>query len=236
MPATPLPEITERPAALGALLEALNGALNGVVTLQAEFRDWARPPRSLSMTLERRPGVPDGQPHTLRWMGGGPFPRVVQTSRRIWLHAPGRLRVEVVRDGEVVCVAVRNGTRWWRSARASSPDTGDLASADGGRLPPVLDPALLTPARLLGWLRLQPTGTASQVGREVITARAAPRDEFAATSKGLLCELAFDAQHGVMLRMATYRAGWCVERTEAMAIAYDLSLEPALFTWPGTQT
>ncbi len=108
---------------------------------------------------------------------------------------------------------------------------------EGARaLPPLLDPPLLTPARLLGWLRLDEVGTGRRAARQVLTAVGYPRDRSAAESTQIHYELEFDAEHGTMLRVAAYDERRCLQLTEAKNIAYGHELDPQLFTAPTAAT
>lgn len=223
------------------LLELLNTALDDVTTFEADYRDWLLPAPSLSLlaTSSGAEAQPD-EPVTLRWRGGGPFPKRVESRRRIWYAAPDQLRVEILRDGRVRRVGVRDGPRWWRWDEAAGADAGDASATEGSRpLPPLLDPPLVRPVRLLGWVRLDELGAGRRAGREVLTAVGRPRDRWVAERGHARHEFEFDAEHGTILRTATYADRRCVQLTEAQAIAYGCSFGPELFaagTVPGSSS
>lgn len=224
------PKIAGRYVTLGTVLERIHNALACVVTLQAEYRDWSRVAPSLSLVAE--PKRKDDCVGGLRWQGSGPFPQTVTSTRRIWLSAPDRLRVEIERNGQVEKLGVRDGSRWWRWTRAAGADSGDLLVSHRRGLPPLLDPPLLTPARLVGWLRFDDVGTGWRAGRDVVTAHAVPRDRSPAAPGNLRCDLEFDVEHGVLLRMSICDGADCVRLTEATDVAYGRELDPALFICP----
>jgi hypothetical protein len=202
--------------------------------MQAEYRDWMRPSPTLSLLIDPTAGETGaGATGRLRWEGSGPFPRPMETTRRIWFMAPDRLRVEIMRNGRAVRLGVHHCATWGRWDEVSGTETGDaIATERGWTLPPPLNPPLLAPARLLGWLRLHDVATGRRAGRAVLTARACPRTQFSAAREGLRYDLEFDAQHGTMLRLSTYDDRECLRLTEATEITYGRDLDPRLFTWP----
>jgi hypothetical protein len=223
-----------RRVGLCGLLELLHAALEDVTTLEVEYRDWARPAPSLSLLVE--PGAGRDGPFggaRLCWQGAGPFPRSVQTRRRIWLAAPKRVRVEVRHGERIVRLGVHDGTSWWRWDQVEGVESSNgAATAGGGAVPPILDPPVLTPVRVLSGLRLADIGAGERAGREVVTARGQPRERSLGGSQQRRFELEFDAEHGTMLRMAAYEERQCVHLTEATEVAYGRKLDPGLFTWP----
>ena len=217
------------------LLALLHSALEGVTTLEAEYRDWDRPPPSRSLAIEsevRRDGV--AGPPKLRWRGAGPFPRPTENRRRLWLMAPDRLRVTIARDRQVVQLGVRDGVKWWRWSQFEGASRGDGNRTSNGRgLPPLLDPPLLCPVRMLSRFRLADVAAARRAGRRVVTVSGVPRQRILPGPTTRRYELEFDAEHGTMLRMAVYDRDQCLHLTEAIGITYGLELDPDLFTWPG---
>lgn len=229
--ATPAPHAPRSTSvAPGAIYELLNDARD--VALYAEYRDWVRPAPSLSLELGAEV---DGAGRALHWRGAGPFPQAMQSQRRIWLAAEDRLKVEITHARQMTGLGLLNGTRWWRWTAAVGTDHGDLAATESRALPPVLDPALLTPARLLGWLRLADVGTGQRADRNVLTAVGWPRARSPAATKRVRYELEFDAEHGTVLRMAAYDGAQPVQVTEATHLAFGCELDPSLFTWPSSE-
>jgi hypothetical protein len=206
----------------------------GLCGLQAEYRDWARPAPTVSLRVE--PGAGEDGPvgaARLCWQGAGPFPRTVQTGRGIWLAAPNRVRVEIRRGKHIVRLGVCDGTSWWRWDQVAGVESSDGApTAHDRALPPLLDPPLLTPVRLLSGLRLGHVGAGERTGREVVTAGGQPRQRSLGGSPQLRFELEFDAEHGTMLRIAAYDNRKCIQLTEATEVAYVRERDPGLFTWP----
>ncbi|MGH2904203.1 MAG: hypothetical protein ACRDK7_11570 [Solirubrobacteraceae bacterium] len=216
------------------LLELLHYAMGKVTTLDGEYRDWSQPAPSFSLAAELV-GDEDGggRAATLHWRGAGPFPRPLETRRRIRLISPDRMRVEILHNGRLERLGLLDGGRWWRWDQMAGVDGGAAALANGRwMLPPLLDPPLLTPVRLLSWLYLSDMGTGQRAGRRVISARGEPRRRSPVPGSQLHYELEFDAEHGAMLRIAAFIDQRCVQLTEAVAIEYDCRIEPALLTWP----
>jgi adenylyl-sulfate kinase len=96
--------------------------------------------------------------------------------------------------------------------------------------PPLLDPPLLSPARLIAALRLDPKGRGMRAGREVLLVRARPREE-STVRRGVLFELEFDAEHGLLLRRELFQEGRCVQLTEALTVRYDEPIDPGRFVF-----
>ena len=97
-------------------------------------------------------------------------------------------------------------------------------------MPPLLDPPLLTPARVLGWLRLEHHGASMRAGRNVVIARGWPRHR-AESAPRMYQELEFDAEHGTMVRSATFVNGCCVQCSEATMIKYACAVDPTHFVY-----
>jgi hypothetical protein len=209
---------------LGRLLECLHGAHDRVGTLQAEFRDWQSLPASSRVVADL-----GGESPRFRWRDGGPWVQAAQTRRRLWLEEPGRLRVELFVGESLTRVGIRIGGLWWRWDRAQGVIKGEPAGAPRRRIPPLLDPPLLAPARLLGLIRLEPAGVGERAGRRVLLARAKLR-ESQRTPEELSFELEFDAENGTMLRMAAFEQERCVQLTEALMVCYDAPIDAAQFS------
>ena len=219
---------------LDGLLTLLNDAPENLTTLEAEYRDWVQPVRDLSLALERSPTT-EGPAGTgrLYWRGPGPFARSIEVRRKIWLVAPDRLKVQIMRNGRIVRLGVQDRNTWWRWDQRGGEATGDAGgTADGSTLPPLLDPPLLTPARVLGWLRLKDVGTGLCAGRPVVTACGRPRTRSPSALRGLRYELEFDREYGIMLRSALYDDRQCIRLTEASDVTYGGVINAGLFAWP----
>lgn len=212
---------------LGDLLELIHCAHAKLSTLEAEYRDWMKPRPSLRVSIERSEL---GEPQ-IRWRGGGPFMRTVAASRRIWLHAPDRVRVEVMYGRQLVRIGVRDGADWLRWHRVAGVMSGNLSDVVGGRsviAPALVFPPLIQPAQLLAALRFEPVGKGTRAGREVLAARARARHSSVA-AQTLSHEFEFDAEHGTILRRATFEEGEPVSVTEAVAVRYNDPIEPKRF-------
>lgn len=214
------------------LLELLYGAHERVSSLQVELSDWSHPAPSYQLVVDGD-GRAGGR---ARWRAPGPWPKESVSSRRIWFVAPDRLRVEVERNHVLVGLGVRDGSAWWRWDEAVGGIVGDTADEKTPWLPPLLDPPLLNPVRLISALRLQPAGSGIRAGREVLLVCAKPREQRLGGG-ALSYELEFDAEHGTVLRRATSKAGRCIAVTEALQVRYggDIAGERFVFTAPDGQ-
>lgn len=212
---------------LRELLEVLYRAHERVTTLVAEYRDWSCPRPSYELIVARSNlGAP--RP---RWRGSGPYPKESVFARRIWYENPGRLRIDVLRNTRLVRLGVRDHSDWWRWDEVDGATAGDAQSVQGRPLlPPLLDPPLLDPVRLIPALRLEPAGQGVRAGREVMLARAWPRE--APLTRGVLSyELEFDAEHGTTLRRAAFEDGWCFQVTEALKVLYGSPIDAERFVF-----
>lgn len=212
---------------LGELLELLVCAHERVSSLRAEFRDWGRPRASYELIVDSE-DLRAGQP---RWRGAGPWPRAWEARRRVWFTPPERLRVEVIRDGVPARFGVRAGSEWWGWDRGHGPTTGERESGEGlGWLQPLLDPLLLSPARLIGAVRFESVDVGTRAGRRVALALARPQEP--PSSRGELSyEFEFDTEHGTVLRRAVLEDGRCVQLTEALEVSYDVPINPERFVF-----
>lgn len=214
---SPQASVRLSPAAL-ELLEVLYLAHTDVSTFHGEFRDWARVPADHSLEVLAIPGG-GGR---VGWIGPGPYVSSSEARRAIWADGSSRVRVEVTRAAEVIRAGVRNGNRWWYwdPVAAGGPDQGDM--------PAWLDPPLLCPARLLGLLRLEVTGSGARAGRRVRLARGVPR-RAQPPDRNVWHDFEFDERHGTLLRHATVIDGECELIMEALDVRYDCGLNPGLF-------
>ncbi len=223
---------------LRELLELLHDPPDRPMTLEAQYRDWLWPEPS-PLVVVRTAGNA-GRPANataLHWAGAGPFPRSVETRRRIWMIDPDRLKVEVMRGRQVTRLAVRDRARWWRWDHLEGVDSADEDQGDLQlMLPPMLEPVLFSPWRVLARFRLEDVGEGQRAGREVLTAHARPRRTYMVGEPDMRYELEFDARYGTMLRLAAFGRERCVQATEAITIAYDHELDPLLFRWPARST
>lgn len=211
------------------LLSLLNNALHGVTTLEAEYRDRICPEPSLSLDAIRSEDPSRPRAVKVMWKIDGPFAQVEESSRRVTWSAPDRLRVELRSADRVIRVAIRDGRQWWRWDAMAGSESGTVkVRQESLDMPPLLDPTLLVPARLLGWLRIVERGAGIRAGRRVVTAVGSPR-----SGQGLgQYDLEFDAEHGTLLRMVESRTGRALREMEAVCIRYDYRVADALFSWP----
>jgi hypothetical protein len=212
---------------LGSLLELIHDAHSGLTTLTADYRDWSRPRPDLYVERSALGGV------RTKWGGAGPFLRAAARTRRIWLRAPDGLRVEILRERQLVGLGVLNAGRWWRWDSTSGAVSGELPRARPGSwraLPPLLRPPLVNPASLLAALRFEAIGSGVRIGRTVITARALPRPLTPAV-RVFEYEFEFDAQHGTILRRAVLDQERVVSVTEATTVTYDGDVHAERFTF-----
>jgi hypothetical protein len=208
---------------VGDLLELLHDADLLIGRFEGEFRDWTQPSPSAVLVVQA-----DGIGHRgLRWAGAGPFPRASEGNRRVWFERPNRLRVELVQGRDLLRFGVRDESRWWLWDRVGGTHSGRLLTEGGTwRCPPLLDPPLLSPARLVGWLRFESAGTGVRLGREVVLARARPR-----RTGELSFEFEFDAQHGIVLHRAAYEKGRCMQVTDALTAKFSAEIDPEVFVF-----
>lgn len=205
------------------LLDSTDGRLD---TFEGEFCDWLQPSPSHHLILD----ADDDGPARLRWSGVGPFPAASMAYRRIWVGGMTRIRVELIHAGKLDRFGVRDGSRWWRWDRLRGVDYGSVVTEDGAwTLPRMLDPPLLSPARLIGWLRLGAPSIGVRLDRKVFVARGTPRK--APPGSGLSVELEFDAEHGTILRRAIYDNLNCVQLTEARSVSFGCSVDPERFSF-----
>jgi hypothetical protein len=214
--------------ALGDLLELLHDAHAGVETFEVEFRDWVRRPASHAVGVSYSEV---GKPQ-LDWLGGDPWATPGLTTRRIWLHAPDLLRVEILRDDDLFRLGVRNGTRWWRWDAAHGAASGEALPDERGvsRIPRMLTASVIDVRRLIHVMRFEPAGTGERAERTVLCARAFPRSQ--PPARGVLSyELEFDAEHGSLLRRAEFEDGEPVLAREAREVLYNSEIKSECFVF-----
>jgi hypothetical protein len=212
---------------LGTLLALIHDAYPRLTTFQAEYRDWARPLPSLELILEQS----DRGKARPRWSGGGPFPTAAETTRRIWLGKPDRIRVEITHAQQLVTLGVMAGDHWWRWDRGAGA-TGGVASLDSGNSwtppPALLTPPLLDPTLVLPAVRFEALESGDRCGRSVVRVRAVPRWP-SPDVRSLHYEIDFDAEHGTILYRAALRGKHLVSLTEAITVAYGVPLQSERF-------
>lgn len=214
---------------VGDLLELLHDADSRLATFEGEFRDWARPSSSNVLLINSEDPA---EPH-IAWAGVGPWPKRTERRRRIWFDRPDRIRVEVFRSGVIERIAVRDGNNWCRWDRGAGLDSGPVMARDGVWMQPaLLDVPLLSPARLIGWFRLEPAGAGVWRDRDVVFARAWPRNASDAAND-LSFELTFDAAYGTLLRHAVLEDGHCVRVTETLRANFNQALDSDRFVLRG---
>lgn len=211
------------PRELAHLLQAVYLAHRNVGSFEGEYNDWARP--RPSQELVGSVGAQGGW--ELRWRREGPFPATQMQRRRIWVSAPHCVRVELRKRDRLACVGVRKGTDWWLWDSVRGLVRKSDANAGVG-IPAFLRPPIIDPAPLLGAFWFEPAGTGSIAGRKVLRARAVPREpeELDVPVKH---ELAFDVEHGTVLRRVRLEEGEPVQEVHALSVRYGGEIDPAKF-------
>jgi hypothetical protein len=212
---------------LGELLELLHSAHEHVTCGRVVYRDWtdALPASGLMIDADLEAGI------RLRWRGAEPRTRPAETLRLMWFDHPDRLRVELMHADALARLLVQNGPQWWRWDRRDGLASGDANSrSNPAMVPPMLNPIVLSPARLISSLRLEAGGGGVRAGREVVLALGRPRR----VSGDISYELEFDAEHGTLLRHAATADGRCFRITEATTIEYgcEVASERFIFNAP----
>lgn len=196
-------------------------------SFEGEFEDWGVVPPT-NVLLVDRDGAAGGRLR-LRDQGRGLYPQPRRVRRRIWFESPQRLRIELLHDGTVVRVGVRDGTRWWRWDHHEGTTSGRHDPIENDTLPAFLDPTLLSPVRVLTALRFEAIGEGGRLERRVFLARAVPRDPVMEAQPAF--EFEFDARYGTILRRAIVEHGKCVQRTEALEVHFDITVDPKRFVF-----
>jgi adenylylsulfate kinase-like enzyme len=210
---------------LRQVLQVIHDAHEQVHSLEAEVRNWVRPQPSNELLVDPSPGG-----GALRWAGAGPWPQPEKSVSRIWRTDPDHIRVEREVDGMLVHVGVRAGTTWWRWRSDTGTTVGRVEPGPGAPgLPPMLDPPMLTPARLISNLRFESVAIADRGDRKVLTARALSRAPEASSDSWY--DLVFDAEHGTLLRIASFSNGACYRLSEVLRISYDPEISPQRFAF-----
>lgn len=233
---------------LGDLLELLHGAGESFRTLRSEIRVWEEPELARSaMTAAMSRRVSRVRVGSSRSGSGFLTPPTgtsapsdpSESSVQLWVERPGRFREEQ-RDGDGASVVVRDGVRWWSyddrfGARSNEGDEAPGRSRVGGELEFLADPA-----GLLSLLRFEVCGRGERARRDVLRARAWPRDELTLPSSQALIplgagaseyELEVDAARGVLLRSAAIYDSAQFRVVEVDEIAFDQDLPAGTFTF-----
>lgn len=213
---------------LAQLLELIHDAHTHLSTLYAEYRDWTRPRPTRELVVKRS----ELGSQRARWRGVGPFPPTIVSTRRVWLHQPNSIRVEIHLGNKLTWLGVLNSTQWWDwDPREGARTMKAPVEAPGSwTIPPLLTPPLLDPVRLLVPFRFGFAGYASHTGRKAVCARAWPRKP-APTSPRLAHEFQFDAEHGTMLHHSRFEDGHLVAVNEALEVRYDAHIDPERFVF-----
>ncbi len=215
-------------SALGQLLELLHDAHEHLRTFEVEYRDWGRTTPSSKLTVSySESGAPQ-----VRWQGAGPLPREALMSRRIWMQPPDQIRVEVSLGDELLRLAVRKGSQWWRWDAQQGVSSGSAAPNPDGlaTMPSLLSAPMIDVRQLITTVRFEPAGAGERAGRSVVHARGRPRLQPPGRG-GLLYEFEFDAEHGSLLRRAEFEDGECMWERRAVAVLYDAQISPGCFVF-----
>jgi hypothetical protein len=205
---------------LAELLNVVNEDCDRITTAEVEFEEWSRGMPRLT-AAKPRPGR-SGQV-SLQWAERGIDARASRGIRHLWMSNPGRLRVELTDGaGRRTSAGLADGNWWWRRAGESEQTSDDRPP---GALPPIVDPWIFHPARLIGVMKLRPTGRGERAGRDVIVAAGLPR----AAGAGAEFELEFDAEFGALLAWRSYQERRCIRKVEASLIVYGEDMSDGLF-------
>jgi len=219
---------------LGDLLELLHGADEPFESVTVTWRMWRhheRAHRAFVAHAERQ----GGRTGTLYAYGSGEAPEESTETIRMWREGC-RVREEHG-DGRF---AVAVGSTWWmwdeRSGALSNEDEPEVGSGVGQQLA-----VLLSPARLLGAIRLRVTGHGEVVGRPTIEAEAILRPElrnvpsgFEMHDLGLGAErfvFQVDRERGVLLASTAMLGSEPFIVIEALGIAFDQPIDPERFVF-----
>lgn len=223
-------------ADLGELLAALAGADEAFQTVASRWRVWTHHGRMergmLADAAQRGRGFvgifhpPDEGDDVIE-----------DEDVRFWMTRDGKRREERQSHGERT-LAIRDGDQWWTYSPFSGAQTGEgepkVFFGMGDELGPLFAPRLLLAA-----LRFEVTGVGERLGRPVIVARATPVDDagvlgFQLDSLGAGADehlLEVDRQTGVIVRAESRIGGEPMSIHEAIELAFDTPLDPALFVF-----
>jgi hypothetical protein len=217
---------------LGDLLELLHGAEEPFETVAVTWRVWRhheRAQRAFLAEAERSGG------RVAIAYGPGDSPEESTETVRVW-RAGDRVREEHG-DGSY---GVTVGSTWWRwhelAGAISNEDEPEVAGGVGERLS-----VFLSPARLLGSVRLRVIGEGEVAGRPAIEAEAMPRALRRGEPHGFeLHELGHgaeryvlqvDRERGVLLASTAYFESEPFISIEATEIAFDQPIDPERFVF-----
>ena len=202
----------------------LAGAPGRLRTLRAELREWSDPAATRAAIERVAPGAGSHVP--------GDAPREIVSHH--WFAAPDRVREE--RAGSLT---IRRGDTWW----TEDPHFGALTNGGDPRQTTTgaeLIRQWVAPGAILPSVELSAPASRTVAGRAALHVRAVP-----AGGPGASLDLAFlggyadaweldvDAEHGVLLGTAALSAGERFQAIEALAIAFDESLDDDRFRLPG---
>ena len=208
------------------LLEVLYRSHDAWETLVAEYHEWAEPRPNARVVVQ---SGASGAKH-LRWGDGGPWETRAEATRRIWSRRPDRLRVEVYDRDRLVKLGVRSSHEWWLWSHGRATMSGAADGTGRALVPALLDPPLLSPTRLLEWMRLEPLGRRAHNGYKALCARGWPRNPLP-TRGDRHFDLEFDEEHGTLLRRANFEGDHCFQVTEAVAVTYGAEVAPDRFAF-----
>jgi hypothetical protein len=217
---------------LGDLLELLHGAEEPFQSLAVTWRVWRHHERSHRAFLAwaERSG---GQVATA--YGPGQEPDESTETVREWREGD-KVREEDSRDG---AYAVRVGEIWWRwhPLRGAMSNEDDRGTGGVGERHSVW----LSPARLLGVLRLRVVGAGEVARRATIEVEAIPRAVTAGDPPWFeLHELGpgaeryvlqVDAERGLLLAASAFFEGEPFQVKEAVEIVFDEPIDPERFVF-----
>jgi hypothetical protein len=221
-------------AALGDLLEALYATHGGFESVASRWRIWtdhALTQRAMLVGAVRRGeefmGVMDALAEDA----------ATEEELRFWSTRDGRRREERADDENPTITIVADG-RWWTYDQFDGAQTGELPQQIFFGDPGAIE-LLLMPAPLLGLLRFDSIGEGTRLERPTICARATPIDdrdgggmEFHSLGDGAdEYVIEVDRERGTILRLEARLEGEAMIVREALEIAFDVALDPDLFTF-----
>jgi hypothetical protein len=217
---------------LGGLLELLHGAEEPFESVVVRWRVWRHNERAHQAFIAHAERAGN---RSVTMYGSGDAPEGSTQTFRIWREGE---RVREEHDDGRFGVAV--GSIWWqwdeRSGAFSNESEPEVGSGVGQQLA-----VLLSPARLLGAIRLRVTGHGEVVGRPTIEAEAILRPELRNVPSGFEMHdlgpgaeryvFQVDRERGVLLASTAMLGSEPFVAIEALAIAFDQPIDPERFVF-----
>jgi outer membrane lipoprotein-sorting protein len=229
----------EENRALGELLRLMTEAHRSFRTLRGDLRSWTHATRQHE-AYRRQYGDDASSEVAIALTDAScePAPAETEDIVQLWLARPDRLREELTSSyGGTVFEAtlVQVGETWWSYVPGTGAQTndGDPNSVHGTRL----RSAMIDPAELLPWRRLEILGRVVHAGRPAIrvASRPSPRDAFlpdaGRTAGDWPEEYLVDAERGVLLSLTTFIDGEPFALCEFVSVAFDEEIADDVFVF-----